>query len=198
MKEVKILHQVSGRDADIETRDDVMRGLTNGKYYLAGTIQVMGDVDYDNDEGVADWTEVLENAWMDSQNDTHPNCVVNRDGEPVTTLQELMSKYDYTTVQRHLKRDVLTVLPAVWNINDEAGPGEDHAFAQRSSMVGDLFVVEGSIFRAEGVGFKKIVSYNLLERKKGITLADNPWTPGGEYDAPQRAINEEFDELLTD
>lgn len=213
MKEVKILHQVSGRNRHSHSREFVMRGLTEGKYYLAGTIQVIGDVDYDNGEGNADWSEVLENAWHDSQNDTHPNHLQDKDGEDLEfTFQDLVEELGlYEAADAYARGKGYNVLPAVWNINDEAGPDEkDHAFAQRSSMVGDLLVVEGRIYRAECAGFKAIVGYNLLDRKRGIVLADNPWAPGGDIDSiegridrdeswvPQGEINTEFDELLTD
>ncbi len=83
--------------------------------------------------------------------------------------------------------------PAVWN-------GE---FAQRSGMVGDLFVIDdGQVFEVgRGFGFN-LISGSLRAMKKlgRVNLIDNPWAPGGEY-APaeeRRPLNTEFDELLTD
>ncbi len=83
--------------------------------------------------------------------------------------------------------------PAVWN-------GE---FAQRSSMVGDLFVVDdGLVFEVgRNFDFNRISgSFRLLKKHGRANLIANPWAPGGEYETAEerRPLNTEFDELLTD
>ena len=159
--EVKVLHQVSTRSSYVDSRDDVFRKLSNKGYYLAGTVQVAADVNFDNEEGKADWSKVLGEAWMDSQNDTHPNYVEDKSGNVLGTLEEIGVD--------EVRDRGYKVLPAVWN--DEAD------FPQRSSAVGDLFIIDGSIYRVEGMGFKRVVAYNVFNRTRGVNLSDNPYKP---------------------
>lgn len=74
--------------------------------------------------------------------------------------------------------------PAVWN----------GVFAQRSSMIGDLIVVDGHIFRVQGVGFKFIICEASLDGHSEafgkISLGDNTWA------SPAAAPNNEFDALV--
>lgn len=163
MTKVKVLHTDNTRDAPYWEREEVMAGLTNGCFYLAGELEVNADVSFENHDCRADYIQILSLAYQGSQNDAHPNPVIGMEsGNPVYG-------------------------PAEWN-------GE---IAQRSTSVGDLFVVDGQIFRVERHGFRQVVPYGILERHRGIALVDNPWAPGGKY-RPTRKINTEFDELLTD
>lgn len=129
--------KISGRDGM-----KVLNGLMNGSYYYAGSVEV----------------DSLEEAWMASQNDTHPN--------PVTGYESGNPIYG----------------PAIWN-------GE---FAQPSTKVGDVFLVDGEIHRVAPAGFKRVAWGNAAETIFIILDRDakrNPWA---------HEINEDFDSLITD
>lgn len=78
--------------------------------------------------------------------------------------------------------------PAVWN-------GE---FAQISTKVGDVFEVDGELYRVSPAGFDRI-AYGEAVKILLNNTKDNPWAPGGEHNpTPKREINTEFDNLITD
>ena len=160
-------------DRNVNEYDNLecMQGLLNGSYYYAGSVEA----------------DDLEGAWMATQNDNHPNALV-RVEEGTTfrfgTLADLLSECqgDYQEVERQIKRRGYKVLPAVWN-------GE---FPQRSSKVGDVFMVDGELHRVDGAGFSRLAggeSAEVMVAEKNMKA--NPW-------APKREINEDFDQLITD
>ena len=192
MAKITALFTNNTRDAGYLSADEIRQGLRDGMFYLAGEFEVNAEAIYDDEKDCFDRSPILDAAFRHTQNDVHENPVTDRDGRVVTTLQELLSKYCESTVRRHLERDVLSVQPAAWN-------GE---FAQRSSMVGDLFVIDDAMVFEVGrtFGFNKISNSLRAMKKLGrVNLIDNPWAPGGLHNpAPMRELNEEFDQLLTD
>ena len=59
-------------------------------------------------------------------------------------------------------------------------------------MVGDLFIVDGTVYRVAPTGFQRIGGVRWIESKKemfgGINLGPNEYEPG--------PINEDFDKLV--
>lgn len=142
----------------------IMNGMMDGAYYYAGSVEA----------------DDLEGAWMATQNDNCPNEVVFS-ATCQTTLQELLrDNSDYQEVVERIKRQGGIIKPAVWN-------GE---FAQRSTMVGDVFEVDGELYRVAPCGFERM-AYGKTAGILVKNMKANPW-------APKREINEDFDSLITD
>lgn len=70
----------------------------------------------------------------------------------------------------------------------QVAPKWNGKFSQRSTSPGDLMVIDGGmVFQVLGDGYRYITSYRALNKLRNIELAVNP-----------RAINEDFDSLITD
>lgn len=84
MKVVKVLHAEDTRNAPYWEREEVMAGLTNGCFYLAGEVEVDAEVDFENHDCRANYLPILSQAYHVSQNDCHPNPVLRYEsGNPV-------------------------------------------------------------------------------------------------------------------
>lgn len=69
-----------------------------------------------------------------------------------------------------------------------ASPKWNGKFSQRSTSPGDLMVIDGGmVFQVLGDGYRYITSYRALNKLRNIKLAVNP-----------KALNEDFDQLITD
>ena len=164
MAKVTIFHLNNERNVNVYDGLSIMEGMLDGEYYLAGEVEVDG----------------LEQAWLQSQNDNHENWL-ERDGIKFGTYNDIVTEYqgDFEGAERAIKRRGYTVLPAVWN-------GE---FAQRSSKVGDVFLLDGQLYMVAGCGFKPLAHGQAAEIMVE-KMAANPWKP------VEREINEEFDALV--
>lgn len=180
---VTILHLINTRDNDIDGTRELVEMLVDGRAFcLAGTIEVD---DVFNQRGKSNeemYESILDEAYRLSQNDVHHNPVLDRAGNVVIESFQSMASSEFGGDQyladRYVKDRGWKIGPAVWN-------GE---FAQRSSMIGDLIVVDDHVFRVHnGFGFKFIKMISKEEMDLGV----NDYKP-----VPAPVINTEFDELV--
>lgn len=167
MKTYKI-YSLDDRNVNEYDALEIMQGLMDGSYYYAGSVQA----------------EDIEGAWMATQNDTHANPVLDADENVVIgSFQDMTSKEfdnDWELAGKYVADRGWTVGPAVWN-------GE---FAQPSTKVGDVFEVDGELYRVAPCGFERM-AYGKTAGILVKNLKKNRW-------APEREINEDFDSLITD
>lgn len=180
MATVRILHARNTRDT-LVTPSEIRDGLCNGSYYEAGVVETDADYYYDNDADRMCYNPILSAAYVGSQNDFFSNRVTFASGQAATTLQDFMTETasPIEEAAQRIKAVGGTIHPAEWN----------GKFAQRSTQHGDLMVVDGGMVFVVGriYGFEYITAYRVLNKVRGVELAVNP-----------RAINEDFDRLLTD
>ncbi len=169
---VKVLHLIKTRDHDLDGPAEVIRMLTDGSFCDAGTVEVKDEFTPNGVSNEDMYESMLCETYQQTQNDMHDN-MLERNGVRLNTFQNLVTEFggDYQAAEEAVERRGYKVLPAVWN-------GE---YAQRSSMVGDIFIIEGHVFRVQPVGFKFIVAESALDgthRRIGkLALGENRYAP---------------------
>lgn len=170
---VKVLHLINMRDNNVVGNSAIIKMLGSGAFCDAGEVEVLPNIEDDIGHSASE-IMVLESAWVDTQNDTHPNYVDLPDGNCIGSFQALVAELGgYEAADKEVKSLNGKILPAVWN----------DKFAQRSSTVGDLFIVGNRIFRAMPGGFRTITTMKNVD----LQLGENPYTP---------TTNNEFDALV--
>ncbi len=172
---VQILHTTNTRDAGFLDIAQIRDALIGGEFCMAGEF----DVEFNADNGA-----VLEEAWRLSQNDNYPNPVFYRTGGKVA---DDFSQLDDDT-RAGIEQDILRagrdsskykIRRAEWN----------GKFSQRSTMVGDIVIVENNVFVVANCGFDWVGATITFGE---LNLAKNRLNPFADV------INHEFDQLITD
>jgi hypothetical protein len=174
----RVLHMTNTRDGQFRDISEIRAALEQGnEFYLAGEVEVPDAAEIQDDV-----MNQLETAWTQSQNDCHPNAVLYRGNKIADSLNSLPEDTQ-AGIMHELAQDregsSYQVLPAKWN-------GQ---FPQRSSMVGDVVVLDDNIYAVVGCGFEWVAAAIILGK---LVLAENSYAPK----LPE--INHEFDQLITD
>ena len=154
---VTVLHTTNTRNASFNDLGETIVDLVNGKFYVAGTVEVETT---DDSLGLAyQWTQNDYHNMVLDKNPIHPET-----GKP---------------------------LPIRWN----------GKFAQRSSMVGDVFLLGETVYVVASTGFKSLNPMGQLGAGAALALSatvDNPYDDGNDgWPEDGKVFNNTFDALMT-